>query len=291
MDVELVNVETSDGVRLDGYLRLPRSATETLGLDLVICHHGVGANFYGPSFFDTMGDALLDRGCAILRVNSRGHDQAFLAGERRLGAAYELVSDCRNDFSAWLDLAAARGFGRVALWGHSLGAVKTVYFLATTNEPPVACAVASSPPRFSHAAYVTSAEASRFLADIERAQQLIAAGRPDEVVEALIPVPRPFSARTYIDKYGPAARFDYFAYLPEVRTPLLFTLGSLETDNVSFAPLAKDGPSFATRWPGIAYQLIDQADHSYTSRTDELWGAVATWLERTSAPTPLTPTR
>src|ERR671938_1871918 len=98
MQVEFVNVTTADAVRLDGYLRTPSSGGG-LGIDLVICHHGVGANFYGPSFFDAMGDQLLDRGCAILRVNSRGHDQAFLAGTRLLGAAYELIDDCRLDLT------------------------------------------------------------------------------------------------------------------------------------------------------------------------------------------------
>src|SRR5258708_1823107 len=111
MDVQLVSVETADGGRLDGYLRTPRtSATARLGIDVVICHHGVGSNFYAPSFFDTVGDELLADGTAILRVNNRGHDQAYQVGQRRLGAAYEVIDDCRHDFTAWLDFASAHGF-------------------------------------------------------------------------------------------------------------------------------------------------------------------------------------
>jgi pimeloyl-ACP methyl ester carboxylesterase len=280
MDVELVNVQTTDAVRLDGYLRTAPATVSPLGLDVVICHHGVGGNFYGPSFFDPMGDRLLQQGCAILRVNSRGHDQAFHVGERRLGAAYELLEDCALDLSAWLDFAEQRGYKRIGLWGHSLGAVKTVYFVGAVRDRRVVCAVASSPPRFVYQTYVSGADGARFAADIRSAQELIAAGKPEALVDVVVPVARPFSARTYIDKYGPDARFDYFAHLPGVGVPLLLTLGSLESDNISFAPLAEQGPSFSSRWPGISYQLIDGADHSYTDRTDQLWNAVAGWLKQ-----------
>ncbi len=278
MQVELVNIQTSDGVRLDGYLRTSE-AFNSLGLDLMICHHGVGANFYGPSFFDAMGDALLERGCSFLRVNSRGHDQAFFSGDRRLGAAYEVIDDCRSDFKSWLDFAEQRGFRSIGLWGHSLGAVKTVYWLSAYDDPRVICAVASSPPRFAYALYRDSADGARFVADITRAQELVSAGKPDEILEARLPVPRPFSARTYLDKYGPDARYDYFAHLPHVRKPLLLTLGSQEAENISFAPLADAGSGFGERWPGVAFESIDGADHSYADRTAALWSTVSTWLE------------
>jgi pimeloyl-ACP methyl ester carboxylesterase len=288
MHVELVNTETADGVRLDGYLRTPAASTSSRrGIDVVICHHGVGSNFYVPSFFDAMGDALLADGIAILRVNNRGHDQAFHLAQRRLGAAYEVVDDCRKDFTAWLDFAAGRGFRRVALWGHSLGAVKTVYFLSVEPEQRVVCAIASSPPRFVNAAYRASPNRPRFDADIQRAQQLIDAGQPEGILEAQIPQARAFSARTYLDKYGPAARYDYFEHLPKTRVPLLLTLGSLEVADISFAPLAKQGPSMRSDWPNVSYQRIEGADHFYTGRTDDLWANVHGWLNEALAPAPV----
>ncbi len=285
MDVQLVNVETLDGVHLDGYLRAANASGSTpLGVDVVVCHHGVGGNFYAPSFLDALGDALIARGTAILRVNNRGHDQAYHLGQRRLGAAYEVVDDCRQDFTAWLDFAAARGFRRVALWGHSLGAVKTVYFLSLAHDPRVVCAVASSPPRFVHQAYLASAGGARFKADIERAQQMVDAAQPDNLLEAHIPQARAFSARTFLDKYGPAARYDYFEHLPRTGVPVLLTLGSLERDDISFAPLAERGPSMSSEWSNVSYALVDGADHSYTGRTDDLWHAASTWLTRVATP-------
>ena len=50
MKVDLVDVKTRDGVRLDGILREPVSTPSRLGVDVVILHHGVGGNFYDPAF-------------------------------------------------------------------------------------------------------------------------------------------------------------------------------------------------------------------------------------------------
>lgn len=283
MHIELVSTLTADDVRLDGYLRAAGRPSSQLGVDLVICHHGVGATFYGPSFFDRMGEQFEQLGIATLRVNNRGHDQAYQVGPRRLGAAYELIDDCRQDFSAWLQFAQSRGYERVLLWGHSLGAVKTIYFQAQVRDPRVVCAIASSPPRFVHDAYRQSHHGERFSADIAAAQQAVDSGAPERLIEALIPQSRAFSAQTYVDKYGPNARFDYFRYLSNQPAPLLLTLGSLERADVSFATLADRGPSMHLDWPDVSYALIDGADHLYTDRTEQLWSSARGWLQTATA--------
>ena len=277
MQVELVHVTTSDQVPLDGYLR---TASSPGPLDLVICHHGVGSKFYTPSFFDRVGDKLLERGCSVLRVNNRGHDDAFGVGQRAFGATYEIVDECRYDITAWLDFAEARGFKRIGVWGHSLGAVKTIYFLSVQDDARIVSAIASSPPRFAYALYD-----ERLQTVLQRAQALVDAGTPEQLVEAQVPVQRRFAAQTYLDKYGPEARYDYLAHLPQVRKPLLLTVGSLEADNVSFTGLVQDGSSYAARWPAVDFALIDGADHAYTDRTDALWAALEGWLTGVMAQT------
>jgi len=72
MLADLVSAQTRDGVRLDGTFRKPaQEQASQLGVDVVILHHGVGGNFYHPGMFDAYSDALLDVGCAVLRVNNR----------------------------------------------------------------------------------------------------------------------------------------------------------------------------------------------------------------------------
>lgn len=233
-----------------------------------------------------MGDRFLDAGVAVLRVNNRGHDGMYHLGPRRLGAAYEVIDDARRDFRAWCDLASERGYRRLAIWGHSLGAVKTVYVNAVESDARVVCAIASSPPRFVHQAYVDSEHGARFLQDIAAAQASVDAGQPERLIEALIPQPRAFSARTLLDKYGPQARYDYFQYLPNVQIPLLLTLGSLEIPDVSFAPLAQRGPGLSSESNLLHYSLIEGADHFYTGRYDALWSAASRFLQTVAAPQP-----
>jgi hypothetical protein len=92
VNVDLIGVDTDDGVRLEAALRRPASNSPAkLGVDLVICHHGVGGNFYRPSVFDAVGDDLLRAGCAVLRANSRGPDMAFPTPSGSLGSAFEIV--------------------------------------------------------------------------------------------------------------------------------------------------------------------------------------------------------
>jgi dipeptidyl aminopeptidase/acylaminoacyl peptidase len=170
MHVELISVKTSDGVLLDGALRIPETKPVRNGLpvDIVILHHGVGGSFYKASFHDEMGDRLLERGCAVLRVNNRGHDLAYNAAppHKRLGAAFETVADCRLDWKAWTDFAGSRGYSKIGVWGHSLGAVKTIFALANDNDARVARAVASSPPRFSHSSFLARHDGDRFAAAV-----------------------------------------------------------------------------------------------------------------------------
>lgn len=284
MQADLVHVETADGVRLDGALRTPAAGRESrLGLDLLICHHGVGGNFYNQYFFDDLGAFLLEEGCAVLRVNSRGHDQVFRGPRGKLGAEYELLDDCRLDWRAWLAFAESAGYRRIGLWGHSLGAVKTIYYQAVERDQRVVYAVASSPPRFSYAAYLASDQGPRFKADMDRAQQLVAAGQPEAILDVEVPIVSSFAARTYVDKYGPDSQYDILARAPASAGPLLVTLGELEIDGLAFRDLAKQGPGLHAASAQLTYALISGADHSYATRVPELWAAFRGWLSATSA--------
>ena len=102
----------------------------------------------------------------MLSVNTRGHDSVFGAIQgnvrKRLGAAYETVDECRHDIAAWVELLAARGHERIALIGHSLGAIKAVYAQAHEKLPHVAAVVAISAPRLSYAAFMSSPESTTF---------------------------------------------------------------------------------------------------------------------------------
>ena len=73
MLVDFLSVSTRDGYRLDGMLQAA-SAENRLDLDAVCFIHGTGGNFYSSTLFETFAQGFLNLGCAVLRVNTRGHD-------------------------------------------------------------------------------------------------------------------------------------------------------------------------------------------------------------------------
>jgi len=288
MIAELVSTKTEDGVRLDGALmRAPVRHAGNLPVDLFICHHGVACNFYDPRLYGPLGELLIAAGCDVLTVNNRGHDvvyNQFASGSPalrrtrgRLGAAFELMDECRHDWKAWIDFAEGAGYRRIALWSHSLGAVKNLYFLANSSDPRVRGAIASSPPRFCHERMLAADSGAAFRTAYERARALEEEGEPDTMGATTVPTPSLFSARTFLDKYGPEDRFDYFSLLPQIRTPLLVTIGGKERDS-GFIELAETGDALVKPLPGAGFALIPDADHFYTGHCGELWAAAKSWL-------------
>src|SRR5262245_40246497 len=167
-------------------------AAKAWPLDGLCFIHGTGGNFYGSTLFDAIGAHCLERGCSVLRVNTRGHDGISNAvtarGGRRLGAAYELVDDCRHDLVAWIDFLKERVGPRVGLVGHSLGAVKTIYTLAHEDALPLSCAIAISPPRLSYAWFCESPEGPKFLETYQQADEHVQAGRHAMLLDVTLPL-------------------------------------------------------------------------------------------------------
>jgi len=71
IDVDLVRLQTEDGVRLTGILRQPRMAKANACVVLI---HGYSGNFYS-GIMDFLPEALADRGFATLALNMRDHDR------------------------------------------------------------------------------------------------------------------------------------------------------------------------------------------------------------------------
>ena len=81
VSADLVRVATRDGVGLTGMSRKPKEeGASRLGVDVVLLMHGTGGNFYTNSMMWQYSGALLEQGCAVLRVNNRGHDLVSVSG-------------------------------------------------------------------------------------------------------------------------------------------------------------------------------------------------------------------
>jgi pimeloyl-ACP methyl ester carboxylesterase len=278
--VDLVQTQTRDGVRLDGMLQLPPGREAPTEAFCLI--HGTGSNFYSSTLFDSVAEHCLQRGAAVLRVNTRGHDGISTAitpqGGRRQGAAYECTDDCRYDIAAWVAWLHQYTAVGVTLLGHSLGAVKCLYALAQEPNARVKQLIAVSPPRLSYSWFCETEQGPAFLKEYARAEERIAAGQPGTLLEVKLPLSFVISAAGYVEKYGPDERYNFLKLLPGLQVPLLITLGEKEVgNNMAFQGLPT-ALAELRRPPNVA--VIPGADHFYTGVRPTLLAALDDWLAR-----------
>ncbi|HEY4310499.1 MAG TPA: alpha/beta fold hydrolase [Pirellulales bacterium] len=285
MIVDLLNVSTEDGLRLDGALRTPAAdVSPSLGADVVLCLHGTGSNFYASNMMASLTSAFVTAGTAALAANTRGHDGISSTnapiGRRLQGAAYEIIDACCHDVTAWLALLRDRGYRRPAILGHSLGAVKAIYSQVHRPEPDVAWIVAISPPRLSYSGFLEDSRAEEFLRDYGRAHDLVRHGRSRELIEILFPLAYAISAEGYLDKYGPEERYDILKLIPRVGCPLVMTYGTAELPT---SAAFRGMPDAIANLPGgqrRQMMIVAGADHFYAGMYSELWSNVELGLRR-----------
>ena len=284
--VELVRAVTGDGLRLDGVLAAagPRPSAPGNCPSAALLLHGVAGNFYTSSTFEPLVPMLQELGLDVLSVNTRGHDSVFGASlgnvRRRFGAAYETVDDCRLDIAAWIALLKSQGHKRIVLVGHSLGAIKAVYAHAQENYPEVAAVVAVSAPRLSYSAFMNAAESSSlFWESMNTAEQMVKAGRGDDLFTSKYPFPLLITAVGYLDKYGPAERYNILRYAADLPCPTLFTYGSRELSHggIAFAGVP-DALLELSNSGRREIKVVEGADHIYTGVAALLATQVAGWL-------------
>lgn len=291
---EIVEVTTRDGIRLHGAFHGPvpsrpvpskpapsEPTSESLAAVLIL--HGAGGNFYGSTLFGGMLPTFNQCGLAALCVNTRGHDSVATAatakGPRTIGAAFEIVDECRHDIAAWIDFLSQRGYQRVVLAGHSLGAVKVIYSLAHEPRPEVRSVVAISPPRLSHSCFAEGPEAELFLQEFDQAGRHLAAGHPETLMSVRLPIPYLITAASYMDKYGRDERYNVLKHVPQVACPMLFTFGTIELRRGSaFRGLPDELNTLAEQGADLKVAIVAGADHFYTASRPELAGQIGSWL-------------
>lgn len=284
MNVELCRVTTADGLQLDGAYWRPAAVTHRPAVDAFLLVHGTGGNFYSGSVFDTWTRLSLAAGIPVLRINTRGHDALAsipsTSGSVAGGAGSERVADCVHDLSAWLDWLTARGCGRIAVVGHSMGAVKTLYAAAHNPHDVVAACIALSPPRFCHRQLMADPRYSGFRAAWQQATGLVAAGRGEDWLSVSQPLPLVITAAGFVEKYGPEDRYDFVPWLDRLTHPALFVFGeqTVET-SPPFAGLPEVIEQRLERMPaGSAVHVVPGGDMAYRPTPEEPFRRAVEWL-------------
>jgi len=285
MDARFFRFLTDDNLQLQGLLYAPQEKTSKAFLHI----HGMSGNFYENNFLDAMAEKIVGAGYAFVPVNTRGHD--FVADfvvpgseekYKRIGDAFEKMEECEQDIKAAIDYLAGTGHTEIVLCGHSLGAVKVAYYMARTHDSRVQKLILMSPPDM-----VGLAEAeSDFESRIRESQELIAAGRGDELLPGKIWDWYYLSANTYVNLSSRDTPVDIFnVYAPEkpsalseVTVPILAFLGekddALPGDKREGLEILKKKATGTT----MDTAVIEGAPHSYFGREAQMAQTIVDWL-------------
>ncbi|MFO0817745.1 MAG: hypothetical protein U1A77_07385 [Pirellulales bacterium] len=285
MWVDLVKTVTEDGLRLDGALHVPAEGLANVtDVDGLICLHGVGSNFYGSSLFENLTPSLTALGVPVVWVNTRGHDNVYAgatrAGRKWLGAAFETVDECRLDVAGWIDWAARAGWRRMGLVGHSLGAIKSVYSQAWAADERVVRIAALSPPRLCYRFFQNDPGGAAFFDAIKTAERHVAAGDGQALIRVQYPFPLLITAAGYVEKYGPAERYNIVPLVSRIQCPLLFAYGQLELEGggIAFAGVPEAIRQAARPEQPLEIVEIAAADHNYTRCAAPLAEKLQAWF-------------
>jgi pimeloyl-ACP methyl ester carboxylesterase len=276
---QLVYTGSEDGYLLEGVQFTPTGGgREKLP---IVWMHGFTGRFYEPHTV-AIGRRLAARGHVFVSGNNRGHHLgANLVNARggqnlRAGAWWEIFDECVFDFAAWIGFAVDLGFPRVVLAGHSLGALKAVYYMGTRQDERVAALISASGPvriqQRMREAGERVALAQRMVAEHRGGELLPDDGTPMSSSAQTLAA----RARVNMDMYG-LDRDD--APLAQIRCPVLFVLGSNEPEIGSEADLTLLRAKASTS-RSVDTLFVPGANHVYQGCELTVADGIGDWLGR-----------
>lgn len=256
--------------------------------------HGMGENFYENTFLDSMAEGYTKAGYAFLTGNNRGHD--FVADfqivgprerHKRIGDAFEQIEDCVFDIDAWLNFLKRKGYKRFILQGHSLGAVKAVYYLSHKKKNSFGALVLASPPDMLGLVRIKT-EKDNFARDLKEARKLVKQNKNDIWLENKVWNLYYKSAKSYVNFFADNAKTDVFPILrngdfkelKSIKIPILAFYGGTD-DAAVFSP-EKDLGIIKKHLKNEKSKtlLIGAAPHSYFKHEKQTASAVVSWLKK-----------
>ena len=289
MKTTFCRVVTADKLRLEGLLFEPDRKSNIAVLHI----HGMAGNFYENIFLDSMADEYTKAGYALLSFNNRGHD--YIAdfqivgskeNQKRIGDAFEKIEDCILDIEAWISFLKLKGYKIFVLQGHSLGAVKAVYYLSDRPKNPFSALILASPPDMLGLVRA-EAEKSNFMRDLNEAKELVEKKQGNTWLKNKTWNWYYKSAQSYIDFFADGAKTDIFPILrngdfnklESIKIPILVFYGGNDDAAVFFPEKDLEIIKKHIKNPKSKTLLIGTAPHSYFKHEKQAAKNVVNWLK------------
>lgn len=265
IDVDLVRLQTNDGVKLTGILRQPRMAKANACVVLI---HGYSGNFYS-GIMDFLPEALADRGFATLALNMRDHDQ---------GPKKNRFEENRYDIAIAVDKMSLLGYNSIFLYGHSMGTNRVLYYMAATQDPRIKGILLTGPPGnlFEWNISVFGAETANSI--LRQAQDLVAKGKGDQwMLINLGPLGKAlYTANHVVSLRGPKTLSDPYKNISRISKPTLVVHGL--ADRLANPDVADRLRNSATLKTNVTIVKIPGANHRFSNYQEKLVSVVTRWM-------------
>lgn len=265
IDVDLVRLQTNDGVKLTGILRQPRMSKANACVVLI---HGYSGNFYS-GIMDFLPEALADRGFATLALNMRDHDQ---------GPKKNRFEENRYDIAIAVDKMSLLGYNSIFLYGHSMGTNRVLYYMAATQDPRIKGILLTGPPGnlFEWNISVFGAETAKSV--LRQAQDLVAKGKGDQwMLINLGPLGKAlYTANHVVSLRGPKTLSDPYKNISRISKPTLVVHGL--ADRLANPDVADRLRNSATLKTNVTIVKIPGANHRFSNYQEKLVSVVTRWM-------------
>ena len=265
--VDLVKLQTKDGVKLTGILRQPPLAKTKACVVLI---HGYSGNFYS-GIMAFLPEALTDRGIATLALNMRDHDR---------GPKKNRFEENRYDISIAVDKMALLDYKSIYLHGQSMGTNRVLYYIAATQDSRVKGIILTGPPgnlfewNISMFGFET---ANRVL---RQAQDLVATGKGDQwMLINLGPLGKTlYTANHVVSLRGPKTVSDPYKNIARIVQPILVVHGL--ADRLANPDVADRLRNSVIHKTNITVVKIAGANHRFSNHQEKLVNVVTRWIQK-----------
>jgi pimeloyl-ACP methyl ester carboxylesterase len=266
---EVVSVP-APGTPLDGLFYEPRERP-TRGAALLM--HGNGMNFYyGPPRF--LAGYLTGIGLAALAYNRHGHDTVSARTRVAEGNAYQTTAEAIDDNERAAGWLRERGFTAPVVIGHSNGGMLAAEHVAGHPETPALVLLSAhlgGKEMLRRGSELGLLAGDRLPELSRQAHAMVGEGRGDELM--LLPGwYYVITAASFVDLESNLPVL--LDNAPRIRCPVLYLRGDEEDREMypaeRFAELA-GGP--------VDVRILEDCDHFYTGREDDVGRLVAEWLD------------
>lgn len=263
--IEMVRLQTADGITLTGVLRRPHTVRNKAGVVMI---HGYSGNFYS-GIMAFLPEAIADCGFAVLALNMRDHDRV---------PKKNLFEENRYDIAAAVDEMARRGYRPMYLYGHSIGTNRVLYYQTVTKDPRIAGMILTGPPGNLYKWNVRIFGQESAARVLGHALELKGNGKGNEwMLIDLGPLGKTlYTANHLVSLRGPETVSDPFKNIAKISKPILIVHGL--ADRLALPEVTDQLRQSAGTETQVKVVKIAGANHRFSRHQQDLVNAVNKWL-------------